>query len=222
MRSACIIGLVCLVPAVAHAAPEGSSTSSPKHELLERRVFLPSLLGFGAGTPPLVIGSSAVGFSTFPTGIVSYVGGEASSGAESSHFDSFAFNPSIDVRAGRFTIGGGLSVAYSHSVFAGAEGTVTSFELAPRVGYLIPLGGELYLWPRVSAGFLYGQAAAARAPTTAVTGVLASADVLLVAGLGSHFFLTVGPSGWIDAAWEPGMSSSSFGVGASVGLGVAL
>ncbi len=223
MRSACIIGVVCILPAVAHAAPEGSSSSASKHELLERRVFLPSLLGFGAGTPPLVIGSSAVGFSTFPTGIVSYVGGEASNGAESSHYDAFAFNPSVDVRAGRFTIGGGLSVAYSHSVLAGVgEGSVTSFELAPRVGYLIPLTGELYLWPRVSAGFLFGQASATGGPTSSVTGALASADVLLVAGLGSHFFLTVGPSGWIDAAWEPGMSSSSFGIGASVGLGVAL
>src|SRR5512142_2563262 len=187
MRSACIIGLVCLLPSAAHAASEGSATSPTKHELLERRVFLPSLLGFGAGTSPLVVGASAVGFATYPTGIVSYTGGETSSGAQSSHYDSFAFNPSVDVRAGRFTIGGGLSLGYSHSVLAGAgEGTVTTFELAPRLGYLIPLTGELYLWPRVSAGVLFGQASATSVSTSSVTGVLASADVLLVVGLGSH------------------------------------
>jgi hypothetical protein len=222
MRSTCIIGLVCLLSATAHASPEEPKTKS-KHELLERRLLLPSLLGLGVGTPPLMIGSSAIGFATFPSGIVSYSGGETTNGSETSHYDAFAFNPSFDVRVGRFTIGGALSIGYTHQSLAGAsDGSSTSFEIAPRIGYVIPLTGELYLWPRVSAGFLYAQASASRLPTSSVVGGLASADLLLVWGLGSHFFLTAGPSGWIDGAWETGLSSSSFGIGASVGLGVAL
>lgn len=223
MRLVCIIGLVCVVPSAAYASPESSTPTPPKHELLDRRVLLPSLLGFGAGTPPVVIGGNAVGFATFPTGIVSYIGGDTSDGAQSSHYDTFSFNPSLDVRVGRFTIGGGLSVAYSHSSLANVgSGTNVSFQLAPRAGYLIPLTGELYLWPRVSAGGLYGQAMAPGLATSAVGGFVASADALLVAGLGSHFFLTAGPSGWFVTALNSGTASTTFGVGASVGLGVAL
>jgi hypothetical protein len=225
MRLACIIGLVCLAPTAAYASAESESSPSPslkKHELLERRVFLPSLLGFGAGTPP-VVGSTVTGFATYPTGIVSYVGGDANNGAQSSHYDAFAFNPSFDVRVGRFTIGGRVSIGYEHTVFAGVgEGSNTSFQLAPRVGYMIPLTGEVYLWPRVSAGGLYGQAWAPLAPSSAIAGFVASADVLLVAGLGSHFFLTAGPSGWVTASMDAGTGNTTFGVGASVGLGVAL
>jgi len=151
MRSVCIIGLVCLLPAVAHASAESTTEESKtKHGLLERRVFLPSS------------------------------------------------SRSRSTRAS------------------------TCFELAPRVGYLLPLAGELYLWPRISAGALFGEASAPGFPTSSVAGMHFAADVLLVAGLGSHFFLTIGPHGSVTAAWQQGLTSTSFGVGANVGLGVAL
>jgi hypothetical protein len=225
MRSVCIIGLVCLLPAAAHASAESTTEESKtKHELLERRVFLPSLIGFGAGTPPLVLGSTGAGFAAFPTGIVSYFSGESSTGGQSSRVESFAFDPSIDVRVGRrWTIGGGISLAWSHSVQTGAgDSSSTTFELAPRIGYLVPLAGELYLWPRLSAGALFGEASAPGFPTSSVAGMHFAADVLLVAGLGSHFFLTIGPHGSFTAAWQEGITNTSFGIGANVGLGVAL
>lgn len=227
MRSVCIIiGMVCLLPAAAHASAESTTEDSKtKHELLERRVFLPSLIGFGAGTPPLVLGATSAGFGAFPTGIVSYFSGESSAGGgQSSRVESFAFDPSIDVRVGRrWTIGGGMSLTWSHGVQTGAaDSSSTTFELAPRVGYLVPLAGELYLWPRVSAGALFGEASAPGFPTSSVAGVSFAADVLLVAGLGSHFFLTIGPHGSVTAAWQEGITSTSFGIGANVGLGVAL
>ncbi len=48
------------------------------------------------------------------------------------------------------------------------------------------------------------------------------ADVLLVADLAPHIFLTAGPSGWFDVAGTRFGSSSAFGLGASIGPGVAL
>jgi hypothetical protein len=215
-----VMAVVCLVPGAALAQDEASS--KPTHDLLERRVYLPSLLGYGVGTSPLGLGPAAVGFATFPTGVVSYVGADSTSGGASAHSDSFSFNPNVDVRAGRFTLGGGVSVAYTRSSQGASQAETTSFELAPRVGYLVPIARSFLLWPRVSAGFLVGGVSATGYPSSSVTGFVASADLLLVAELGPHFFLTAGPSGWFDAAAAGAGSSSSFGLGASIGLGVAL
>ena len=222
MRSSWIIGLVCLAPAVARASPEADVPRSHEHELLERRLFLPGLLGFSAGTTLLAVGPGTTGIATGTGGIVSYEGGDMTGDGSSSHLDAFSFNPSFDVRAGRFTIGGGLSIVYTRGTQDGSQEESTSFLFAPRVGYLAPLAKELYLWPRVSAGFLVGQESATAYPTSSIGGFVASADLLLVIGLGKHFFLTTGPSGSFATAQGGGGSTSTFGVGASVGIGVAL
>ena len=217
-----VVAVVCLFPS-AVLAGEASERSNTDHEMLDRRVYLPSLLGYGVGTGALALGTSTIGFATYPTGIVSYTSQNMESGSQAAHYDSFSFNPSIDVRAGRFTIGGGLSLGYTHnSLDSASSAEWTSLEIAPRVGYLVPLVRGLLLWPRVSAGFLVAQASASNLPTSSAAGFLASADVLLVAELGRHFFLTAGPSGWFDTAASSGNSSWSFGLGASIGLGVAL
>ena len=222
MRSTWILGFVCLLPAVAHASPEADQPPEQKHELLERRLFLPGLLGFGADTTLLALGPGTVGISTGSIGVLAYGGGDMSAGGSKSHIDSFSFNPSFDVRVGRFTVGGGMSVACTRSTMDGSESEATSFLFAPRVGYLAPIGKELYLWPRASLGLLVGQESATGYETSALTGFVASADLLLVVGLGQHFFLTMGPSGSYQTASTTGGTSSTFGVGASVGIGVAL
>jgi len=222
MRSTWILGFVCLLPAVAHASPEADKPPEQKHELLERRLFLPGLLGFGTGTTLLSFGAGITGIATGTGGIFSYDGGDMSGGGSKSHLDSFSFNPSFDVRVGRFTLGGGLSIAYSRATTDGNESESTSFLFAPRVGYLAPIGKEVYLWPRASLGLLVGQESATGYETSALTGLVASADLLLVVGLGQHFFLTMGPSGSYETASTTGGASSTFGVGASVGIGVAL
>ncbi|HEY1955891.1 MAG TPA: hypothetical protein VGH28_09760, partial [Polyangiaceae bacterium] len=86
------MGLVCLLPAAARASPESDAPAqTTKHELLERRLFLPALLGFGAGTTVLGVGTSAGQIMTEAGGIFSYTGGDASSAGSKSHLDSFAF-----------------------------------------------------------------------------------------------------------------------------------
>lgn len=222
MRSSWIIGLVCLVPAVARASPEADAPRSDEHELLERRLFLPGLFGFSAGTTLLALGPGVTGISTSTGGIFSYGSADMTSAGSRAHLDAFSFNPSFDVRVGRFTLGGGVSIVYTHGAQDGASSESTGFLFAPRVGYLAPVGKEVYLWPRVSAGFLAGEESATGFSTSSVGGFVASADLLLVVGLGKNFFLTAGPSGSFESASDGGGSTSSFGIGASVGIGVAL
>ena len=220
MRLIGILGSVCLVPALARAAPDGARDEAPpkpKHELLERRLLLPSLVGFGStATASLTtVAGGGVGYDTGAAGIVSYTRGTIF-GAYS---DTFSFNPSFDVRVGRFTLGSGVSLTYSRQNVNGAEETQTSFQLAPRVGYLVPLAAEVYLWPRASAGVLYAESSATGYSTSDLSAFVAGADLLLVVGLAPHFFLTVGPTVSLEWAGDVG---STLGVGANVGLGVAL
>ncbi|HEY1959001.1 MAG TPA: hypothetical protein VGH28_25485, partial [Polyangiaceae bacterium] len=113
-------------------------------------------------------------------------------------------------------------IDYAHSTQDASESESTSVLFAPRVGYLVPIAKEIYLWPRVSAGLIVGQESATGYGTSALTGFVASADFLLVVGLGQHFFLSTGPSGSFELARISGGTSSTFGAGASVGIGVAL
>ncbi len=87
------------------------------------------------------------------------------------------------------------------------------------MGYLVPLAAEVYLWPRVAAGVFYAESSATGYSTSDLNALVASADVLLVVGLAPHFFLTAGPT--VSLEWA-GDVASTLGVGASVGLGVAL
>ncbi len=81
--------------------------------------------------------------------------------------NSFAVAPSFDVFVGN-RISLGLTAGFGYGWgdvqyppeqgFPREMGKSMTFGIAPRVGYVVPLGAGFYLWPRVGGGFTYTRA----------------------------------------------------------------
>jgi hypothetical protein len=102
-------------------------------------------------------------------------------------FTSFYVAPSADV----FVVRGlsvGARVAYSHSEAAGDPG-FDSLSVGPRVGYNVPLGEHLSVWPGV--GLSFGEAWFGTGAGNISLGV--SSYVPLLYHPVSHFFVGLGP-----------------------------
>ncbi|HXN33113.1 MAG TPA: hypothetical protein VN894_14680 [Polyangiaceae bacterium] len=113
---------------------------------------------------------------------------------------------------------------------------VTYWGVAPRVGYVVPLGDALSLWPR--AGVEYHNVSASSVNgyvSPSVTQFALEAEVMLVISPWDHFGFTVGPTvdvpisgkstsssatgtGTTGAATATSFDSAMFQIGASMGL----
>jgi hypothetical protein len=205
---------------------------------------------------PLVIplsggmgGSAAFGYS----GILGYSHAETSRfpgqpGGYAGATDTAWFAPSVDVFVGRhFSLGGTIAASYArfaHEVvrFDGqverSEGSGYGFAVAPRVGYVIPVGASFAFWPRLTIGYNGGATGSesnlpggsARSENRSFLGV---AELGLVARIHRRVYLRAAPelvlrvsraSGTIP--WTSGGHAEDRGfavrLGASAGLGVLL
>lgn len=161
-----------------HASTVEHHEGAVRDALMKRRLFLPELFGVGAR-----IGGAPSGYTT---GILA---GSASS-TEVSASESVTFAPSADIRVGeRVTLGGVVAISQaSYHVDGQPTQRATSVRIAPRIGYLIPLGSTLALWPKAqievatSEGFV-GRGAAAGIGT----------ELAAVLPLTSHIYFSVAP-----------------------------
>lgn len=152
----------------ARAGSPSETPSTPSFEGAGKIVFS-DLMGIRSS------GIGYLGLSTFSyggpsmTGLLGYGRGEYASGSNGSGssqntWESFAVTPGVDVFVGkRATVG--LVLGYARTATQqqgfddqGAEhGRQTQVanlvSVAPRVGYVFPLGHGVSLWPRLGAGF---------------------------------------------------------------------
>jgi hypothetical protein len=94
-----------------------------------------------------------------------YANAAGSPGGYRSELHSVWLAPSLDAFVGRnVSLGGTVAASYSRGTtqdtakfngqFAHSEGTGFGFAVAPRVGYVIPLGESFALWPRLTLGMV--------------------------------------------------------------------
>ncbi len=177
---------------------------STRDALMDRRLFVPDLVGFGVSWPGL---SGLGGLGGLGGGLLS---GTAVTGSQ--HALAFTIGPNVDVRVGeRLTVGG--SVTFSRSRSEGFAST--ALRVHPRLGVLVPVG-PLILWPRIG-------------PTVGVSegdafdgGSLGAAmEVGLVFPLTSRVFLQATPAVTYTHTWYASSEADLLGVGVRTGLGVA-
>lgn len=199
-------------------------------DVTERRVFLPNLVGYAFRATGAGSGGSLSGLD----GVFSYAhGSESLSDGGDSVVESFALAPALDVRVGRFTIGGAVLVAQSTNTYGSSSfhGVLTSrrIGLEPRFGVLVPIARGLALWPVAKLDLAFGRATIEGMPggfSTSSTSIAMLADVLFVVSVGSRFFATLGPSGgWVTTISTNQASqvtrSSTFRLGVGLGVGLA-
>jgi hypothetical protein len=116
---------------------------------------------------------------------------------EGNHSYFASIEPSVDYFvARRLSIGGSLTFAYSASNSSTSWSHQTSFGVAPRVGYDIPLSDHFSLWPRASIDFTESNFAgeSGGTPYTSNQGnVSVSVFVPVLFHPAPHFFVGFGP-----------------------------
>lgn len=202
-------------------------------DVAERRVFFPNLVGYAFRATSAGSGGTLSGLD----GLFSYAHGTQSfvQGGDVV-VESFALAPALDVRLGRFTVGGAFLYAQSTSTYDGSDAgsfhgvlTSRSIGIEPRVGILVPIVRGLALWPVAKLDLTMGRLGMDGATTgysTSTTSIAMLGDVLLLVSIGSRFFATLGPSGgWITTiATNPASlvtRSSTFRIGVGLGVGLA-
>lgn len=184
------------------AAQATDRAAPPERGLLRLRrgrIVFPDLIGLSttyalAGSVGGVAGLAATGPLT--VGAHSGLGG-----VRSTHL---AFQPSaVFLVNDHLTVGGGVTVARSTStsVSYGAAGAPTasrseeySVGLAPRVGYIVPLGRSVLLWPSLELAAARFRYAFEDGTRTLGFRIGAAIDVGVVFPLSEYLFLKVGPS----------------------------
>lgn len=210
-----------------------ASASVAELDVTERRVFLPNLVGYAFRATSAESGGNLSGLD----GLFSYAHGSGSlADGGDSVVESFALAPALDVRLGRFTLGGAFLLAQATNTYSGGSfhGVLTSrrIGLEPRVGVLVPIVRGLALWPVAKLDLALGRTSLDEAPngwstwTTSTTSISMLADVLFVVSVGSRFFATFGPSGgWVTTISTNQASvvtrSSTFRLGVGLGVGLA-
>src|SRR6185436_9171705 len=172
--------------AFAEQPEETKPEIKPKVAPLERTLFVPDIIG-------MQIGWLSTTPSVSVSGLVSYSLSESNAEGSRSHFEAFGINPSFDVRAGRFTIGGSFRIGHVYQRFeTGGYTSISrtgSIAVVPRIGMLFPIVKHVTLWPRLAAGPTAAsseqQGYMSRTSTSA--GMIVSADALVVLDLGTRF-----------------------------------
>jgi hypothetical protein len=233
--------LLAASPAFADDAP---SASPPPLFGSKGRLVIDDLFGarLGGLTSPVPgMASSAL----MPTGIVGYTSSEAN-GMQST---SVYVAPDVDYFVtDQITIGADLTLGYTRqrvdqfATLAGTDSATSAptyagssvesgyvFALRPRVGYVIRLADEIYLWPRLGVGYAMADLTGGGGPVHSHT-LSAEADVGLVIALTRHALFDVGPTlGYVasDSDGAPfypvpqsSTTSKGFGGGAHASLGL--
>jgi len=169
------------------------------------RVVLADLLGFRA-TSGLPTGQTMLGGGAFRVGPFSF----GTTGAEIRHSDGsvttsrgthFGLAPSLDVFVtDRLSLGGRGHIDYFSSRYdssgagmGGLEATGYGVGLWPRVGYVVPLGEAVALWPRLEVGADVTRQAFRTGERSLVRRWGAELDVGLVVRVAKHLLLDLGP-----------------------------
>jgi hypothetical protein len=119
---------------------------------------------------------------------------------------------SLGLAAGFFRI----SESFSEPgvTITGSSPTITGFSLAPRVGYDVPLGRLVSLWPRVGFTFLHLSSSGTNGDRTTL--YAATIEAPLVIAVVPHFFVSITPSLDIGIG---GSSSIDGGTGGTTSTG---
>jgi hypothetical protein len=233
------VTLLAASPALADDAP---SASPPPLFGSKGRLVVDDLFGARlGGLSPVVPGIASSALT--PTGVVGY----SSSDSGGMQATSIFVAPDLDYFVtDQITIGADFTVGYLRmrndqlQTVMGANGAVSTTTIAspvesgytlalrPRVGYVVRLADEIYLWPRVGVGY-------AMANLTGDTGPIhthafsAEADLGLVIALSRHALFDVGPTLGYRASSEDGSpfysitqtsTAKGFGGGAHASLGL--
>jgi hypothetical protein len=71
---------------------------------------------------------------------------------------------------------------------------ITYWGIAPRLGYIIPLGDKVYLWPRAGVEYHHVSASNVGDGSGSVTQLAFEAEAMVVISPWNHFGFTVGPT----------------------------
>jgi hypothetical protein len=215
--SCLLIGSGLLLSPERARADDPSSVFGSKGRLAMSNLFgINGGLLFSTGVPVPPLETAGI-----QSGLFAYSVDDTSYNGVPYHAVALSFTPSVDVFVtDRLTVGGSLAIGYDRleSVPSGSPGdTMTlrdhseSVGLSPRVGYVVPLGGWLALWPRLEVGF-----GTSRTVPDAADGAIwtntyrVQGDIGLVVPIGRHLYVDIGPTFGYSLTTTD--SSGSFGV----------
>jgi hypothetical protein len=196
------------------------------------QLVLDDLLGLRLTT------SSTLGTVFTYGGLFGFTRQRGETGATSGETTRFWIAPSVDwFVADRLSIGGlaqyDRSWQKTDATTPGGSWEMSShgFTVEPRVGYVIPMGGAIALWPRVGFGYGYSESNIVGAPAGMTSTMDRStwqghAELGVLFRLGAHGFLNLAPR--VMYSWSSGkqgaeeMNLSSVALGAQARVGVVL
>jgi hypothetical protein len=157
-------------------------------------VVFDEMIGLQASGAPVGSSGGMVGV----VGIVSYA--STSSRDATGTVTQLALQPSADVFVvDRWSVGGTVAVSYVKDravdpIFGGPgeELRTTALTFRPRIGYVISLGDDLALWPRINVGHTTAWTEGYGVSTTGRTWS-AGGELGLIVQLGRYALLDVGP-----------------------------
>lgn len=221
-----------LFEAGAVGAPEDRKPwqKAPDPAVAEPRTVEPPSAPFGAPGEVFFSGASSLGGS--------YGWWDASQAQQL----SLTFSPGLDVFVARnVSVGGTVQIAYSDNRGYGADGSLvetraTTLSAGPRVGYNVPLGSLLSIYPRFTVGFEWAQqkeqlvsgssisisGSALGYPSTTRAGPWVGADLLLMLHVAPHAEVGFGPTFFQefgDAQGGPDVGGQRTSVGAALVVG---
>jgi len=206
MVSVSVVAAVCAAPAIARAEEVFPAFGS------EGQLVVSDLLGVrssGIGYLGVMSPSgSALGQVPVLSGLVGFAHDESTvaQGFPSirSVWNTVSVAPSLDVFvARRLSIGAMVGYSYSHQTLTAPAGlgvlgapneTATLFAIAPRLGYVVPLGHGLFVWPRLGGAYSYAHIEQGAPRTLSVQRALTvGADVGLVYQPIRNVYLSAAP-----------------------------
>lgn len=207
------------------------------------RFGYPLVLPVGMGSGSLGVGYSGIlGYSSSTT-----FRNPGQPGGNKGTTDTMWISPSLDVFVrGHFSVGATLAASYGTGEgeqldFNGqvqrSKGSGYGFAIAPRVGYVIPLGTSFALWPRLTLGYSGGytnfeSTAPGRSVDWSNQNFRGIAELGLVARLHRYVYLRAAPELVISATRRAGsgfnpisgeaQNEFSVRLGATAGVGILL
>jgi hypothetical protein len=221
MKTRCIAVLASLAALTAAASANAADLATPTGG--RGQFVLDQISGFRASAAPSPNGAfSYSGMVGFAFSRLNYDKFDNSGGSETYTYTSFWLAPSLDwFPTDHLSIGGLVEISTTSGSFGDKENanagvrtydlpTTTNFTILPRIGYMIPLGGEnarFAIWPRVGAGYAFRQFATAGnnnldAKIT-YSGFELDADVGFLLRVNETFFFKLAP----EFVWIPGTAS---------------
>lgn len=154
-------------PRPTEEAPNAPMTRAGVVLSVERVLPLVSITGGEGANERVIVGMATVGRST----------ASFTDNVQAASLTEYA-RVAVDVSLTGLTLGALAGVGY---VSQGDSGSVT---LGARLGYVVPIGRRIALWPRLVVGMI----------TAKETNAILSADVAFAFFPTSHFAISVGPS----------------------------